>query len=337
MMPRSARRVLMAAIAVALGAPASSAEPIKIGVVAVAAFAPVYVAQERGYFAAEGVPAELVYFDAAAPVAVAAVSGDIDFGVAAVTAAFYNLAGQGELKIIAGAAHEVPGFQIQAFLVSRHAAEAGLKSLKDLPGHSFAVTGQGAPPIYVVGGLVAAQEHFDFATLRVVPLQTIPNIDTTLAGGAADFTTESLSSGIEPLIRRGDIRLMGWVGDAAPWQFGIAFTGTKTADARGDTVRRFLRAYRKGAHDYHDAVTAADGKRKEGPAADAMIAILAKYTKQPIDAVKLGIPYLDGEGRLDVQDILHQVSFYKSRGLVKPQVDGVALIDMRYAIPLPGQ
>ncbi|HUB96514.1 MAG TPA: ABC transporter substrate-binding protein, partial [Stellaceae bacterium] len=113
-----------------LAAPAA-AEPIKIGVVGVTAFAPVYVAQERGYFAAEGVPAELVYFDAAAPVAVATVSGALDFGVSAVTAAFYNLAGQGELKIIAGAAHESPGFHIQAIMASKAAYAGGLKSIQD--------------------------------------------------------------------------------------------------------------------------------------------------------------------------------------------------------------
>ena len=322
--------------AAALLAPCGAgAEPIKIGVVAVGAFAPAYVAQERGYFAAEGVPAELVYFDAAAPVAVATVSGAIDFGVTAATAAFYNLAGQGELKIIGAAAHEFPGFQIQAFIVSRHAFDGGLKSVKDLPGHSFAVTGQGGPPIYVVGGILAAKYGFDFKSLQILPLQTIPNINTALTGGKADFTLVSLTSGMVPLLDRGDLKLIGWVGDVAPWQFGLVMTATKTADTRRDTVERFVRAYAKGAHDYHDALTTADGKRKSGKAADAMIGILAKYTKQSVDEVKLGVPYLDAEARVDVKDILRQVAFYKSQGLVKDQVDATALIDQRYATALP--
>ena len=172
---------------------AASAENLKIGVVGVNAFAPIYVAQEKGYFAAEGAPAELVYFDAAAPVAVAAVSGAIDVGVAAVTAAFYNLAGQGELKIIAGAAHESPGFQIQAFLASRSAYDGGLKSLKTLGGHSFGVTTKGAPPVYVVGGILAEKYGFDFKTIKVLSLQSIPNINTALAGGKADFTSVSMT------------------------------------------------------------------------------------------------------------------------------------------------
>jgi NitT/TauT family transport system substrate-binding protein len=320
----------------ALFAGTASAEPIKIGVVGVTAFAPVYVAQERGYFAAEGVPAELVYFDAAAPVAVATVSGDLDFGVAAVTAAFYNLAGQGALKIIAGAAHEQAGFHIQAFMVSKAAFDGGLKSIKDVANHSYGVTTRGAPPVYVLGGILAGKFGFDFRTIKILSLQSIPNIDTALEGGAADFTAVSLLPGMVPLIDRGDIKLLAWVGDVAPWQFGLVFTGTKTADGRRDTVERFLRAYRRGARDYHDAMTGADGKPKSGPQADAMVDILAKYTKQkPADA-KLSIPYIDPDGRLDVADILHQVQFYQSQGLVKDAVDGSSLIDRRYVIPLSG-
>ena len=48
-----------------------------------------------------------------------------------------------------------------------------------------------------------------------------------------------------------------------------------------------------------------------------MIAILAKYTKQAPADVKLGIPYLDAQARLDVADVLNQIRFYKSLGLVK--------------------
>jgi len=328
-------RIFIFCLSVLLAAAPALAEPIKIGVVGVSAFAPAFVAQERGYFAAEGVPAELVYFDAAAPIAVATVSGDVDFGVTAVTAAFYNLAGKGELKIIAAAAHEAPGFHLQAFLVSRQAFEGGLKTLKNLPGHSFAVTGQGGPPVYVVGGVIAPKYGFSLDKLRIVPLQTISNITSAIGGGTADFTLSSLTPAVQPLIQRGDIHLIAWAGDEAPWQFGLAFTATKTADTRRNTVERFLRAYRKGAHDYHDAIATPSGKPRSGPAADAMIAILAKYTKQPVEQVKLGVPYVDAEARVDVKDIANQVKFYKSRNLVKAEVEAEPIVDKRYVIALP--
>jgi NitT/TauT family transport system substrate-binding protein len=328
-------RFCAAMVLALLAGQAAADDKIRIGVVGVTAYAPIYVAQEKGYFAAAGVPAELVYFDAAAPVAVAAVSGDIDVGVAAVTAAFYNLASQGELKLIAGAAHEEPGFQIQAFLASRQAYESGLKSIKDIGGRRFGVTTKGAPPVYVVGGILAPKYGFDFKSIEVLSLQTIPNINTALTGGKADFTSVSMTPGMMALIERGDIKQIAWTGDVAPWQFGIVFTGAKTADARSDSIKRFLTAYRKGSKAYHDAVTDAQGKRKDGPEAEAMIQILAKYTKQTVEEAKLGIPYVDAQGRIDVKDIERQIAFYKSQGLVKPEADLSAMLDKRYVVALP--
>jgi NitT/TauT family transport system substrate-binding protein len=312
-----------------------AAEPIKIGVVRVAAFAPVYIAQEKGYFAAEGIPAEIVPFDAAQPVAVAVVAGSVDFGAAAVTGGLYNLAGHGALQIIAAAAAEHPGFRNQAILVSNRADAAGLKSLKDLPGHSLAVTGMGAPPVYVIGGVIAEKYGFDFKRVELQSLQSIPNIVSSLVGGKSDVTVTAMTGGIAALIERGDVKFMAWVGDEAPWQFGLAFTATRTANERRDMVEKFLRAYRRGARDYHDAFTGPDGERRDGPTAPEILTILAKHTNQSVDEVARSIPYIDAEARLDIKDILRQIAWYKSQGMVKAEVNGDAFIDRRYVVPLP--
>ncbi len=327
---------LLASLACVRAPAPAQAEPIKIGVVRVVAFAPVYIAQERGYFAAEGVPAEIVPFDAAQPVAVAVTAGSIDFGVAALTAGFYNLAGQGKLKIIAAAASEAPGFHNQAYLVSTRApTAASLHSVKDLPGHSLAVTGIGAPPVYVVGGLAAEKYGFDFKSVRLNFLQSIPNIISATVGGQSDVTVSALTGGIAALIERGSLRVMTWVGDDTPWQFGAAFTSTKALAERRDTVERFLRAYRRAAHDCAEAFGDADGRRRDGPTAPEIFAILAKYTNQSIDEIKLSVPHLDPGARLDTRDVLHQVAWYKSQGMVKPEVEGETVMDKGAVVPLP--
>jgi NitT/TauT family transport system substrate-binding protein len=334
---REAKAAVMALILACLPLCCSpaKAETIKIGSVRVAAFAPVFIAQDKGYFKAEGIPAELTFFEAAQPVAVATVSGGVDFGVAAMTGGFYNLAGQGALKLIAAANREHPGFETQAFLVSDQAFHNGLKTLKDLPGHSFGVTGPGGPPVYVVGGVLAEKLGFDFKTIKLVPLNTMPNINSALAGNKVDFTLSSILGAMSQYVAEKKVHLLGWVGDAAPWQFGAVFTATKTADDRHDLVERFLRAYVKGARDYHDAVTGPGETRKDGPNIKETIKIVAKYVKQPEAIVAKGLPYVDPEARLDVKDILHQIAWYKTRGLVKPEVDGAKIIDKRYVKALP--
>ncbi len=57
----------------------------------------------------------------------------------------------------------------------------------------------------------------------------------------------------------------------------MLFTSSKMADGRRDTIERFLRAFRKGAHEYHDAFTGPGETRADQPTADAVAAVAAKY------------------------------------------------------------
>ncbi len=317
-------------------AAAARAESIKIGVVKTGASGVVFIAQEKGSFAAEGVPAEIVYFESAQPIAVAAASGAIDFGVTAPTAALYSLGGQGSVRIIAGAVQEEPGFHGAAYLVSSSAYAAGLRSFKDFGGHSFGVSQVGSPPHYALG-LLAEKFGFDIRSMRVVPLQSIPNIASAVAGGKIDATILTQSPALLPMVERGEVKRLGWVGDETPWQFNLAFTSTRTADGRADTVKRFLRAYRRAARLYHDAFTGADGSEREGPGAPELLAIMGKYLGQSLDQVRLGIGYLDADVRLDVPDVLHQIAWFKSEGMLKEDVDGNAVIDKRYVVAMPAR
>ena len=78
----------------------------KVGVLRLSSSAPVFIAQDKGYFRDAGLDVELKFFDAAQPIAVATTSGDIDFGITAFTAGLYNLAGKGTLKVIGGMSRE---------------------------------------------------------------------------------------------------------------------------------------------------------------------------------------------------------------------------------------
>ena len=128
------------AAAMLAASPGSAAEHIKIGMLFTAGSGPVYIAQQRSYFAKEGLEAELIPFDAGQPVAVATVSGDVDFGTAGVTSALYTLAAEGALRIIAGSTQDRPGFPAAGLMASNQAYAAGLTRFKNLGGHSTALT-----------------------------------------------------------------------------------------------------------------------------------------------------------------------------------------------------
>lgn len=334
---RVAQNFTTTVIAFAFAAFASAsagADPIKIGVLKVTGAAPVFIAQEKGYFTAEGVPVELVYFDASQPIAVAVTSGAIDFGITGFTAGFYSLAGQGALKVIGGGyAREAPGFHNQGYVASNQAYAGGLKSVKDFPGHSLAMSQIGSPPHYALG-LLVEKYGLDAKTIRLLPLQSVANMSSAVSGGQADSAIMTAAATL-PLVQRGDAKLLGWVGDETPSEFGAVFTATKTANDHRDTVERFLRAWRKGTQECHDAFASADDKPALGAAAPETLAIIAKYTGLPVETIKLGLPFCDSGARLEVKDVRHQIAWYKAQGMVKPEIDGDQIIDKRYVIPLP--
>jgi NitT/TauT family transport system substrate-binding protein len=335
------RPIRRAAIAVALAlvaasAPATAADRIKIGLLKIPASGPIYVALDKGYFAAEGLDPELVNFEVGVPIPVGVVTGDLDFGAMALIAAFYNLAGQGAVRIIGALSREVPGFQGQGYIVGARLYAQGFTSFKDFPGHSVAVTQMGGPAHYAVG-LMADKYHFPLASMRLIVTNSLSNAIAAVESAQADTTVISMTAAIPPLLQRGDVKLLGWVGDETPWQYGALITATRTADNKRDLVERFLRAFRRGARDYHDAFTGPDGRRLDGSAAPALLAILARHTGQPVENVKLSITYSDEDARLDVADVLHQIAWYKAQGMIKGDVDGSALIDRRYVVPLPAR
>jgi NitT/TauT family transport system substrate-binding protein len=309
----------------------AAAEHIKIGVVRSLGGAPVFIAKEKGFFDAEGLDAELVLFDAAQPIAVAATSGDIDFGTTGMTAAFFTLASQGVLKLIGAGTWEHPGFQSIGFLVSNQAYAAGLKSFKDIGGRSAAITQLGTPLHYNLGRVVE-KYGVDLKTVRVLALQSNSNVASALTGGQADVAVQTAANAY-PLVQRGDARMLGWVGDELPpGQSEGTFTATKLANERPETVKHFLTAIRKGERTWDEAFTDASGKRQDQATAPEMIAIAAKVLGQPPEIVKLGIAYYDPQSRISLSDVRRIVDWYKAQNMLKGDINVDALVDTRYAI-----
>jgi NitT/TauT family transport system substrate-binding protein len=318
------------ALALPVAAQAAAAEKLTVGVLKLASSGPVFIAAERGYFAKEGIDVQLRFFDAAQPVAVATVTGDVDIGVTGLTAGFYNLAGKGALRIIGAQSREEPGFHLVAYLASKQAYAGGLTELKDLPGHSVAITQVGSTFHYSVG-LIADKLGFPITEVKLVPLQSMSAIAAALKGNQVDVGLIPATVAL-PVVNDGGAHLLGWVGDETPWQLGAIFAAAPTLSGRRAAVEAFLRAYRHGAHDFHDAflVKGADGKPVPGPEADALLVLIAKVTGQTAAQIRDGIPYIDPDARLLVSDIYRQVAWYQKQGLVEPSVDAKTILDLSF-------
>jgi NitT/TauT family transport system substrate-binding protein len=236
--------------------------------------------------------------------------------------------------MIAASGYEEPGFYNIVLLGSLKSYAAGLTSPKNLAGHSVAVTQLGTSLELNLGRL-ADKFGVDFKSLEIKPLQSNTNVISALTGGTVDAGVIPASPALT-LIAKNEVKVLSWVGDDAPGNTGsAAYTGTKTANDRGDLVKRFLVAYRHGMKDFHDAFTDANGKRKDQAGAPAMLDLMVKFTGASKEEIEKATPYVDPEGRVDVPEIKSQIAWYTSQGQIKGKVDADELIDKRYAISLP--
>lgn len=313
---------------------AGAAEPLRLGLLHTLSPAPFYIAQERGYFHDEGLDVTFRFFESAQPIAAAAVSGDIDVGVTALTGGFFNLAEKGTLKVIGGGLHEEKGYQGSAILVSDKAYDAGLTSLDKLPGHSFAITQYGSSFQYMVGRIAQAR-GFDVKSVILRPVQQISNMVAAVASNQVDATI-AVASVAKPLAESKQAHIIAWAGDVVPYQITAVFTTPAMIAAKPELLKHFAAAYQRGVADYREAFLRLDasGHPVVDAKTDAVIPLLTKYvfTGDPDARRKIleGVGYYDAGGALDVQDVASQVRWFRQQGLVKGDSDPASMMDTRF-------
>ena len=310
-------------------AQAEEALKARIGVLRLSSSAPVFIAQDKGYFRDAGLDVELKFFDAAQPIAVATTSGDVDFGITAFTAGLYNLAGKGTLKVIGGMSREKAGYPLIGYFASNNAYAAGLKVPKDLAGKRVAVTQVGSSFHYSLG-LLADKYGFKLADVKIVPLQSLSNAAAALKGETVDAALLPISTA-RKLMDEGGAKFLGWVGDETPWQLGAVFASPKTLTNK-ILVTKLLAVLAKADREYHDIILAAmkDGVAPINEQTKPLLEIIAKYTNLPVEQVVGNCAYIDPDGKLDVKNVDNQIKWLQEQGFVDKGFDADAIIAKDY-------
>lgn len=323
---------LLLAVMSAVPQLSAAAEPIllKVGALRLASAGPLFVAQHEHFFRDEGVAVEIRYFDAAQPIALAVTAGDVDLGVTAMTAGFFNIAGKGALKVIAGQAAIVNGRPGDVLMASNAAYERGMRKASDLPGRSMALTQTGSSFHYELG-LFANAEHFDIQRVTLRPLQSMSNMMAALKTGQVDSAIVSPQAAAE-LTASGEAKVIARVADAGSYRFGALFASSKVLERQKDAVARFVRAYRRGARLYNDAFFGSGARRNE-------VALMIAAHIMPSDAasdrvaklVADGAYYVEPDAPLDATDLRRQVDWYRSQGFIDATVNPSQIMDLSFS------
>ncbi|HEY7203611.1 MAG TPA: ABC transporter substrate-binding protein [Methylomirabilota bacterium] len=325
--------VLVALAAGLLGEPAAEAQPkpapMKVGVLKLTSSAPIFIGVEKGFFRAEGIEPELVYFQAAAPIATALAAGQLDVGATGLTAALYNIVLGGEkLWIVADKGREWPGYPLVAIVVQKDLWEGGLRSIRDLKGKRIGVTQLGSTFHYHIGNILE-KDGLSLADVKIVPLQAMPATMEALKGKQVDaiLVPQPLPGAAEA---QGFGRIMAWAGDLYPWQIATVFYSGKLAADRARAVA-FMKGYVKASRYYYDAaLVQKDGRIVPGAHYDEIVDITARYTGARPEIIKLGFPYQDRNGRLLVPDIQRQMAWWTANGFMKKPLPLGAIVDTSF-------
>lgn len=329
---RHALGTIGAATAVsAAGLPARAATKTKVGALRFTSHAASFVAYERGYFKEAGLDIEFRFFQAAQPMAVAIASGDVDYGVTAISGGLISLAEKGAAKVIGGALSEEKGIDGQMILASNAAHAAGLTSPAQLKGKVYGITTAGSS-FHYMASKIARAEGFP-GEIRMKPLQKVGAIIGALKSGQIDawsivpHIAKALAGG-------GAVKPIGVIADYIPdYQVTTAFTSANNAAKERAKTAAFLAAFSKGADDFNAALV---DKTAGAEAGEAMVKLIHKYVyadrpyAKAAPSIRNGAMRINKGAALRTSSVADQLEWFKSEKLVKAGITMDTLVDPSY-------
>ncbi len=308
---------------------ARAADKVKIAIIGGAADIGFYLADAKGWFAAEGLEVEMISFDSGARMIAPMAAGDIDVGTGAVTAGLYNaFEREITIRIVADKGRNVKGMSFQGVMVRKALVDSGaVKSLADLKGRKLAFTGPGANDSSIVDEALS-KSGASFRDVEAIYLG-LPQHASAYANGAIDasimpepFRTSVLKLGVaSQLMSVADVRDNDQTGAVV---YADAFIRKRPAVAA-----KAMKAYLRGVRYYLDSLA---GGKIAGPNADEIIDVLAKYsTLKDKAALREIVPTaLDGDGRLNVDSLAKDLAFFKAQDLVKSNIAVDRVVDLSW-------
>ena len=329
---RGALASLLLTVIPALGATgALAADKVTIGMVNAVSDGTLFIAQDKGYFAQEGIEAEFIEFDTGAKMVAPMGAGQLDVGGGAASAGLYNAVDRGiRIKLVADKATNVKGAPFQFFMVRKALLDSGeVRSLKDMKGRKVAITGAGGSDASVLN------EAMKSAGLTYGDVEKIylgfPQHAPAFQNGAIDgsITTEPTSTNILKLGAAGIL-----TGNDAFYpnaQTATIMFSNDFAEKRKDVALRFMKAYLRAARDFNDALV---GGKLQGPGGDELVAILAKHTviKSPEVLRNMAMHGVNPNGTLNVESLKKDLVFFKETGDVTSATVSVdQVVDQSFA------
>jgi NitT/TauT family transport system substrate-binding protein len=297
---------------------------VKVGDAGTVAHRGIYIGLERGYFADEGLEAELVPF--AGDQIPSLLTGDLHVGNGGATPALFNAAVRGVgVKIVNYNIMVGPDDSSSGFVVRRDHLDSGrYRERKDFRGFTVAVTTAPLSQLYLEKLLAPAGLTLADVQTTILPF---PDMVPALANRALDAAFEA-----EPFITvleaQGIAQEVAPMGDVWPGVVGnVMMMSPQFTEQQPEAARRFITAHLRGVRDYYRAVQRNEGGR------DEIVQILIKYTpiKDPKLYTRLLTSPVDPNLELSERSLEEIQDYFMRIGLLPQRIDVRQVLDRSYA------
>ncbi|HZS02164.1 MAG TPA: ABC transporter substrate-binding protein [Chloroflexota bacterium] len=302
-------------------------QPARVGIVGTSSEVGIHLANERGYFAEQGLTPDYSRFDSATFAVAPLSSGELDVASGAVSAALFNAINRGvELRLAAPLSRYERGYSQSLLDVRKDLIDSGaIRDYGDLRGRTLAILAAGSTTEMLAERMLQ-RAGLGLGDVNVVQLGSGDQI--------AAFANGAIDAGIitEPQATIAEDRgvAVKWR-EVADWSPGVQVSnilyGPSYVSRNPDAGQRFMVAYLRGVRDYYDAIIAGRGDR------EAVIDVLMRDTALKDRALydRMLWVYMDPNLVLDEADLRATMQWFVDRGLTDHATDLNVAVDKRFA------
>jgi NitT/TauT family transport system substrate-binding protein len=302
---------------------------IRVGILTSTTDAPLWIADQKGYFKEEGLNVQFLTFTSGETMIAPLSTGQLDVGGGSAAASLYNAVARGaDLRIVADLGSDPPGYGFDQMIVRADLWKSGkVKTIKDLRGLTIATNALGSPSStqlvkYLAKGGLTRDDIKHIYLPYTQHEVALKNGSLDASNTIEPFATDAVASGVA-------VKLAGDDEFYPNQEISVVMYGGAFVRDHRDLGVKFMRAYIRGVRFYNDALA---GGKLAGPNAAAVIKLLNDQTKMDPAVLRAITP--DGanpDGKLNLQSLRDDLAAYKSWGLIEGTVTADQTVDTSFA------
>jgi len=306
----------MVALAPTTAGQAQALTTVRVALLPLQSWAPIFIAIEEGHFARYGLRVEFVTFATGGEAIPTLVDGKLDVGAGNLSAAFFNALAAGvPVRVTADKGRSGVGDRTNAIMVRRDLIDSGqIKSVADFRGRRVAIDGVGGSQQYVLT-VALRQAGLKSADIN---LQRMPQ-----PAIAAGLESRAIDIGVlaEPrvtfVVERGVAVPFRYYSDILPiLQIGVIQYGTNFLQKNRALGVRWMAAYLLGLRQYQQGKTARN------------VQIIAKQTGLDERTLRQSFWFpIAADGRADALSLMRMQDWMYEEGLINVRVPAQQFID----------